>query len=187
MAAGDLTTLAEFKSFAKLAAATTDDALLTAAITRLSAAIKNYTNRDILQASYTDILNGTGGSQIMTRQNPITAVSAVSIDGITVNAAPAPATVGYRFDKRVVYLVGGQGFTRGAQNVSISYTAGYAAIPGDIQQAIHEWLNVIYREIERPGQSSKSIAGEVVAFDIKDMPARVKRYLNPWIRTVVPQ
>ena len=182
MPAGDLTTLTAFKSWGGITV-TSDDALLSAAITSLSAAIKSYINRDIISAAYTDVLNGQGGNALITTQAPITAVSSLVIDGRTIVASTTPLQSGYRVAAHAIYLVGAV-FTRGVQNVSVDYTAGYAVVPGDIVQALNEWLNVIYKERDRVGYLSKSLAGETVTFDAKAMPARVATYLAQRVRRV---
>lgn len=178
MATGDLTTLAKFKAWAGVTA-NSDDALIADAVTAVSEAVKSYISRDILQASYVETRNGHGGPVMISRQNPITAVASLSVDGSDI-----PFATGYKFDNRRVYMLNGRVFTRDVQNVVITYTAGYATVPTDIQQALHEWLSIIYKERERVGYSSKTLGGESVAFDIKEMPKRVTLYLEPWIRVV---
>ena len=183
MAAGDLTTLAAFKSWGEITISA-DDAVLSAAITSMSAAITNYINRNIIEATYSDVLNGMGGDALITRQTPVTAVSSLVIDGRTIPASPMPALSGYRVSPHAIYLVGGSVFTRGVQNVAVAYTAGYPVVPADIVQALNEWLNVVYKERDRVGYLSKSLAGETVSFDAKAMPSRVTTYLESWVRRV---
>lgn len=185
MAAGDLTTVATFKAWASISSVS-DDALLGLVITRLSAAINNHLNRALLSASYSEVYDGRGGQVLMLRNRPVTAVASLSIDGITIPAATTRPIVGYAFDATALYLSEGYAFARGLRNVAVTYTAGYATTPPDVEQAILEWLNVIYRERDRVGLVSKALAGETTAFDVGAMPKRVQQYLVPFKSVVSP-
>jgi hypothetical protein len=75
-------------------------------------------------------------------------------------------------------------FARGFQNISVTYTAGFATTPLDVAQACIEMIGVKYKERTRVGEVSKSIAGEVVAFSQKDMSDNVKTILLQYKRIV---
>jgi hypothetical protein len=77
-------------------------------------------------------------------------------------------------------------FSRGFQNVVVGYTAGYAATPPEIEQACIELVALRYKERDRIGQASKNLAGEVVSFAQKDMPADVQTMLAQYRRNFVP-
>ena len=186
MAAGDLTTLANVKAYLSPPLATTaDDALLSRLITASSQFIQTWLNRTIASTSYTDTRNGTGGTRLFLRNRPVTAVSSVTVDGVSIQASSAvPNGSGYLFDDSSVYLIG-YSFTKGAQNVVIQYTAGYAATPPEIEQACIAFVVLRYKERDRIGQVSKNLAGEVVSFQQKDMPLDVATLLDQY-RNVVP-
>lgn len=186
MAAGDLTTLANVKAYlSPPLTATADDALLARLITAASQFIQTWLNRAIAQGAYEETRNGTGGTRLFLRNRPVTAVSSLAIDGVDVPPASAPAGgTGYRFDESSLYLVG-YVFAKGAQNVAARYTAGYAATPPEIEQACIALVALRYRERDRIGQVSKNLAGEVVSFQQKDMPADVATLLDQY-RNVVP-
>lgn len=174
MAAGDLTSVANFKQYANVTV-TTDDALIQRMISAASAFVQIYLNRTFASQAYTDVIDGFGGVSVQTQNYPITAVSAVTVDGIPVPAGPAPTLRvggwrGYVFDANQVSLQGYR-FTPGNQNIVIAYTAGYTTTPLDIEQATIEMIAVRYMERSRIGQNSKSIGGETVSFNVKDMPA----------------
>ena len=186
MAAGDLTTLANVKAYLSPPLATTaDDALLSRLITAASQFIQSWLNRTIASASYTDTRNGTGGMRLFLRNRPVTAIASVTVDGVAIAASsPAPTGAGYLFDDSSVYLVG-HCFTKGVQNVVIQYSAGYAAVPPEIEQACIAFVVLRYKERDRIGQVSKNLAGEVVSFQQKDMPPDVATLLDQY-RNVVP-
>ena len=50
-------------------------------------------------------------------------------------------------------------FTRRAQNVVVTYTAGYDTVPPDIAQACIELVCQRYRERTRIGEVSKALGG----------------------------
>lgn len=185
MAAIDLTTTAKFKAWASIASAS-DDTLIGEAITRVSTAVNNYLNRSLNSASYSEVYDGRGGHVLMLRNRPVTAVASLSIDGVAVPLATSRPFNGYTFDSTALYALGSYSFTRDYRNVAVSYTAGYVTIPADIEEAVLEWLNVIYRERDRVGLASKAIGGETTAYDIGAMPKRVTLLLNPFKSVVMP-
>jgi hypothetical protein len=186
MATGDLTTLANVKAYLSPPLTTTaDDALLTRLVTAASQFIQSWLNRAIASTSYTETRNGTGGTRLFLRKRPVTAVAALTIDGVAIApSAPPPLGAGYLFDDSSVYLIG-HCFAKGAQNVTVQYTAGFAATPPEIEQACIALVALRYKERDRIGQQSKNIGGESVSFQPKDMPADVATILDQY-RNVVP-
>jgi len=167
MATGDLTTLANAKAYIPNAG-TADDALLARMITGLSAFVVNWLNRNILTASYTETRDGYDTTRMMTLNYPITAVSAVTVNGSSIPLASGWPQNGYGFDSASIVLMG-YSFPRGFRNVTLAYTAGFATVPADIEQAVLEVLALRYKQRDRVGYNSKSLAGETVAFTISDM------------------
>jgi len=77
-------------------------------------------------------------------------------------------------------------FTRRAQNVLFTYTAGYSAVPPEIAQACIELAGQRYRERSRVAGVSKARGGgESVTFTQNDMSADVKTILGQY-RAVAP-
>ena len=186
MATGDLTTLANVKAYlSPPLTATADDALLARLITASSQFIQSWLNRIIAVASYSDTRSGSGGMRLFLRNRPVLSVTSVTIDGAAIPASgPTPNAAGYLFDDSSVYLIG-YWFTKGVQNVIVQYSAGYAATPPEIEQACIALTALRYKERDRIGQASKSVAGEVISFQQKDMPADVATLLDQY-RNVVP-
>ena len=132
----DLTTPANVKAWQSPPLTTTgDDAVITRLITAASRFILNELQRPILSSQlYTEQRDGEGGVAMVLRQWPVTSIAALTIDGI----ATAPAAAGGRLPGWVLEswdgwsagqpqklsLIGGR-FTRGVQNVVVSYAAGY--------------------------------------------------------------
>jgi hypothetical protein len=183
MAAGDLTTLANVKGWlSPPLTATTDDALLTGLVTAASQFIQTWLNRSLAVATYVETRNGTGARRLFLKYRPVLAVAALTIDG---NAIPAAAGgPGYVFDDVSLWLIDTV-FRRGIMNIGVTYSAGYAATPPELEQACIELVCLRYRERDRIGQVSKNLAGEVVSFTQKDMPADVQTILDQY-RNQVP-
>jgi hypothetical protein len=186
MTTGDLTTLANVKAYLSPPLTTTaDDALLSRLITAASQFIQSWLDRTIPVTSYTDTRNGTGGMRLFLRNRPVVAVSAVTVDGVAIAPSdPPPLGAGYLYDDSAVYLIG-TCFGKGVQNVTVSYTAGYAATPPELEQACIALVALRYKERDRIGQASKNLGGETVSFQQKDMPADVATVLDGY-RNVVP-
>src|SRR5438045_4378530 len=85
MAQGDLTTLANVKGwFAPPLVTTADDALLTRLITAASQFVLTWLDRTLVQQSYTEMRDGSGGTSLAFANTPVSAVSALAIDGVAI-------------------------------------------------------------------------------------------------------
>ena len=184
MAAGDLTTLANAKEWLELdSSLTSDDALLARLISAASGFIRIWCNRDFVRQPYVETRSGNGGRSIVLAQWPIVSVESLVIDGQPVPPAPANGA-GYLISRSMVMLVG-YFFARGAANIQISYTAGYATIPPEIEDACIQLVGFRYRERSRIGKSSESMGGETTAYQVRDVPAGVRTILDQY-KMVVP-
>jgi hypothetical protein len=165
----------------------TDDALLARLITAASQFIRSWLQRQIAMSDWIELRDGNGGQRMAFANFPVSAVLALSIDGITI--PPAPVTggfgAGYVFSPTELALRG-YVFSRRAQNVIVTYTAGYASVPPDISQACIELVCQRYRERSRIGEVSKALmSGETVTYSQKDMSDDVKTLLQQY-RVVAP-
>ncbi len=186
MAAGDLTSLANVKAwFAPPLAATADDALLQRLVTAASGFIHTWLDRDLTQQSYSETRDGTGGTRLALANTPVTAVTSLAIDGVAIPPMPDTVSPGYGFSATQLVLRG-FAFTRGVRNIAVTYTAGYAATPPEVEQACIELVALRYRERERIGHVSKSLGGETVAFSQKDMSDDIKTILSLYRRVAAP-
>jgi len=207
----DLAVLADVKLWLGIPTATTaDDALLSKLITNVSADFLNQINRPSLvpSANYTETRNGNGTPTLATKQWPINSVASLTIDGINVPASPDGVQPGYVYDQsgnpeswNSISLVGGGGgfivgtfglqpsfggmsiFTQGFNNVVITYNAGYATIPSEVNQAVIDWVAYRYRQRQWIGQVSKHMnTGETVTFQNVVMPATTKAVILQYRR-----
>ena len=185
MAAGDLSTLTNVKQWLGVTT-TTDDTLLQRLLTAASGYIQSWLNRTFASAGYTDTFDGNGKDRLMLRNYPVTAVASVTIDGTVIPASTGVTVNGWLLDETgKMVILRNYWFNRGTQNIVISYTAGYATTPPEIEEACIELIGLRYRERDRIGQVSKAIGGETVSFTQKDMSDSIKTILNNY-KKVVP-
>jgi hypothetical protein len=190
MAFGDLTTLADVKAWLQTGQTSfpdTDDALLTRLITAAGQFIQTWLRRQIASSDWQEVRDGSGGQRLAFANFPVTAVLSLSIDGIAIAAAPTDGGFDAGYVSSATELaLRGYVFTRRAQNVIFTYTAGYAATPPDVAQACIELVCQRYRERSRIGETSRAVGGgEVVTFLQKDMSDDVKLLLSQY-RVVAP-
>lgn len=179
----DLTTLANVKTWLKVTT-TTDDALLQRLVSAASDYIQAWLNRDLPQQTYTSYRDGHDGTRMMFRNYPVTAVLGVKVDNLTIPAS-VNGTNGYVFTDTSIALIGYR-FTRGMQNVYLNYTAGYTAIPNEIEQACIELVALRYKDRDRIGLVSKELAGESVTFSQKEFSDSVESTLKQYRRVMLP-
>lgn len=179
----DLTTLSAVKAYGGITNAVSD-LLLADLITRTSATVENYLGRSVLSAARSETRDGTGSNRIVFAENPVTAVSSVVVDGRSIGPALDVSSPGYRFTKTMLVL-NGFAFTKGHGNVSLSYTAGYASIPEDIEQAVIESVLLAFKRRDHLDVSSKGLAGETVSFINSELTPAARDALRPY-KKVVP-
>lgn len=168
---GDLTTLDSVKAWIPVTN-TNDDALLTSLVTRVSTFVQSWLNRTIAQQGYSEVRNGQDMQLMLLANYPVTAVSSVVVDGIVIPARGplGPGTFatpgGYTFDASALYLSGCYRFTRGFQNVAVSYVAGFATTPPDLEQATNMIIASWYRTQRgaASGVQTQSIENQSITF-----------------------
>jgi hypothetical protein len=133
MARGDLISLAQLKAHLGVQSSA-DDILLASMISQISRAICTYLNRPFVwPRDVVDMFDGNGRAKIQLRHWPVVSVTSVSIDGRIVPQASSEFASGWTLEAgddeppgamQMLMLRGGI-FSRGWQNVSIAYRAGY--------------------------------------------------------------
>ena len=156
--------------------------MLQSLITNVSAWIEQWLSRSLFSALTVSTRDGTGTDTMMAEEWPVTAVTSVEVDGKSIPASTGPSVAGYAFSS-TKFLLRGYTFTRGQLNVKLTYTAGYAAIPGEIEQSCLELCALRYRERPSVSISSKTLgSGETVSYTQQDMPKSVLALLNNYKR-----
>jgi len=136
MAQGDLISLTQLKAHLGVQSSA-DDVLLAGQISQISRAICTYLNRPFVwPRDVVDVFDGNGRDRIQLRHWPVVAVTSVSIDGRCVPQAATALSAGWLIEAgdesppgamQKMMLQGGV-FSRGWQNVSIAYRAGYQVV-----------------------------------------------------------
>jgi hypothetical protein len=180
----DLTTLPRVKEWLSVTTAT-NDALLARLISAASDYIETYLSRNISLTAYQSYRDGTGGRRLMFRNYPVVSLVKLSIDGQDIPPSVKGAP-GYVFTETSVSLVGGYVFTQGASNVYLEYSAGYNPIPNEIEQACIDLVALRYRERDHVGITSKSLAGESVAYSTREFSDAVGSTLVQYKRVALP-
>lgn len=172
------------------------DALVTAAIAAASTAVANYLGYDPNSRAYTQTLDGNGRAHLYVAGHNITAVSAVSIDGTVIPASTGVNAWGFLTDGDRIVLRGYL-FTKGTQNVVVSYTAGHSPVPDQIKQASRYALKAVYNAQDvDPNVASESVPGVYsVSYaqagnggqsgpSAGSLPLNAKLFLDPFRRVV---
>ena len=196
-----LTTLSDVKAFLAIGTSVGagDDPLLTRLITAVSQFIETYCNRTFAQGSYTETRNGNGRQTLSFRNTPTTAIASLTIDGLAIPPRPAfgsgssyvetfqggGAGSGYTFDTDYLYL-DGYAFSKGKQNVTLAYTAGYASIPYDLAQAAITLVGLCYKSRDRLGVTGKGIGPEHISYLVGKFPVDVQMTIDQYSRVVLP-
>lgn len=182
MAAGDLTTLASVEALLSLPSGNSDEAVLSQLISAASAFTVTYCGTPFLSQSYTETRSGKRTREMPLKNTPITAVSSLTIDGESIPAGAAVVTPGYYFTDTMLMLEG-YVFTRGRGNVVVAYTAGYATVPLDLQQAVNELVMLRFKERKHFDQRSEGgVAGQTTTFFVGDLKPSTKTVLDKYKR-----
>lgn len=177
-----LTTLAAVKQYKGITGVELD-ALITALIPRVSAAVETYLSRKVESQAHVEYRDGNNGVTLPLRQAPVTAVAAVLVDGVAIPSGGFTQP-GWRITGQMLVL-NGYRFTVGHGNVEIQYTAGFSTVPADIEQAAIEAIVLTMERRSHLDVSSKSLAGETISYITSDLPPSARKLLEPY-RRVAP-
>lgn len=184
----DLTTLANVKGWLGITDTNTArDALLTRLITAASQFIETWLNRTVSGGvlTYNAVRDGGGGVTFVPANTPLVSITSLRIDGETIPASTGVNVPGYVFNTHKVSLRGGYKFTRGVANVELDYTAGYTAVPGEVEQVCIEVVGARFKARDRIGISSKGLAGETISFIQNDLTRDMKATLMNYKKVVL--
>ncbi len=171
-----LTTLGNVKQWLNLTTPD-DDALLTRLIEAASAFVEGWVGRTLRLQTYSEERTGSGQHRLLLAHYPPCELYAVTVAGQ--HLPPGEVFTQGRWLNRRSGV-----FARGCP-VQLRYSAGYASIPPDIEQAVIDLVALRYRERDRIGHQSKSLAGETVTFFIGELSPAARAVLIRY-RDVVP-
>jgi hypothetical protein len=141
-------------------------------------ALKVSMRSTLVSTSLTEYYDGDGTNLIHLRAWPITAVTSIHVDDSTPRDWATEDLIDtdyyliYENDGKVV--LDGYYFTQGNYNVKVIYTAGYATVPYDLQQAVEDLVIFWYQrqKEKRVGVRSFSVGDKSTSFET-DIPKAV--------------
>lgn len=183
MAAGDLTTLPYVQGYMNDTTAATE-AALPALISAASAFVAQFCSRNFYIATYTsEAYNGSGNAQLILRNQPVTAVSAVSIQGQSVPASSGVNAFGYLFDTMGVWLRCAI-FPKTIKGILVTYSAGVAAtadtMPADLQECIAMMCNIRRKRVAQEDKNSIGMESQSTSFVTSELTPMVRAILNQY-------
>ena len=183
----DLITIDDYKT-ARGISSIKEDLKLSPLIPSVSQLVKTYCGNSIVDFYTTnkvETVNMDWDTHIVQlTESPVnTIVSVEKRDSVTESYTTVPTT-DYYLDKKtdsVLYVTGStyKNWPRGAASVKITYTAGYASTPADLQLAVIDLVNFYYKD-EYKGR--RTLAGatleNVPVVEAVGFPAHIKRVLD---------
>lgn len=185
--ANALTSIANVKSQLDLppTANALQDARLEIFINAASQAIESYCNRKFHSQPYTEFRSGRRQNMLMPYEYPITAVTELNIDNSR-QFLPATAVDSgdYSIADRGHTVLLNRLFPQGYGNIKLTYTAGYATIPADVELACIwavEWF-AKHRDRKDMGRVSSGKGDESVGI-LAQMPPMILEMIKPYKRS----
>lgn len=190
----DLTTLVNVKLWLPIPTTqTSEDDTLQRLITATSNDFMRATMRpDLLTADYTEVREGDGASRMILRHWPITAATALTVGGVAIPASADKVAPGWYVDtdldpeRRWELYLAGFVFADG-QPVTVAYSAGYATVPGDIEQAVIDWVTYRYKGRPTVGIAQQKFggrSGDEVKTEEVDIPLTTQSVIAKYTRAI---
>ncbi len=172
-------------TFYKTRAELPDDALetlFTPLIASASAAIRGYCRQNFEAVEGVELYDGDGTPTLFVRRRPVVAVAVVAIAGETLPAGAyvwnARGRISLVNEVDNIRMLWSGVFPRGVANVSVTYTAGYAAVPDDIREACASLITFWYNKLRNLGIESKSVGKGTTVYSADDIPSPIRAILN---------
>lgn len=178
-----LTTVAKVKEW--LALKVDPPADLQQVLDAASAFVEKYLGFPVLRHTVTEQRDGNGKAEMMLKEHYVLSFTSVTISGQDFPESPDYHQRGWRHADWWIMLQGGDVFTRGRRNITLVYEAGFDVVPADIEQAVIDLCALRYKEKDRIGVQSKTLAAETISFMISDLSQSQRAVLNKY-RRVVP-
>lgn len=137
-----------------------NDANLQFAVSAISQLMADWCNRVFTATDLVEVYDGPGGTRMITRNYPIISIASLSVNGLAQVVSPGFGKIGYTSDGNRIIDLTGTCFDRGRQNVALSYRAGYATIPMDLQLACLNWVKDQILSRDRDGSIVSHRAGD---------------------------
>lgn len=182
-----LVTLEEVREYFGWTSTNTDnDNFIESLINYTSDLFENYCEVDNFKStSVTEYYDGEGEKYLFLNNIPIVSITSIYDD---VNWVWGEDTIVASTDYRIVnknYIVGLNEFTEGDQNIKVSYTYGYATIPGDLKMVCIEEVIRKFKNRDNPGVINKTMVDGSISKDNKYLLESTVSVLNKYRRMLV--
>jgi len=186
-----LVTLADVKTFLGIQNISTSDAILEIVIEAVSASIVNEAFPDLKSATYTaEKYDGTGKSYLYLDHYPVTAMTTVVEDGVTlVKDTDYFVDMDEGLLEKARYSWPGYDsqavWTTSKQGVVVTYTAGYATVPADIKLACLIEVGRAFAMADHKmfGETSRSVEGVSITLSADELLPSTLTTLGRYERT----
>lgn len=155
-----------------------DQARVETLINAASASANLYTGRLLAARSHTETLDGTGRTTILLPEYPVNSITSLYVDGDRSFGATTEVTDYQYYDEGEIYYSGG--FPDIRKCVRITWNAGYATVPEDLQIAIAEIVQWYLGRFDGDGVGVTAIQnpdGIVTRYE-RDIPFSARMRLN---------
>jgi uncharacterized phiE125 gp8 family phage protein len=153
-----LATRLEVKNFLRMTGSdNVTDNLIHDLINRVSSIFEEYCGRTFLQADYTEYYDGEGSAMLFLDKYPVQSVDSIYDDVSWQWGSDTKLDSAYYriADERIIVYNYGT-FSKGTQNIKITYNAGFTSVPYDLKQACVE-------ETSRLFDSSKNSNRDIIS------------------------
>jgi hypothetical protein len=164
--------------------ATTYDDILTRLINVASTFFEKMTGRTIL-ASVLGTINETQIAEwhamyFIPRESPVISVTQILMNGSPMDQHILPTDDGWYQDGDVIRLKWVHVIPY--SQIDITYTAGWATVPNDIEQAVIELVQLKYKDRTKAGANTQSMMGESISYLPALIPLTVQRVIDAYKR-----
>lgn len=194
--ATELVAVADLKTYLAITSSTLD-AKLTAVKADIEAMVKTYCGRDLLVPStpYTEYYDGDGSQRLIVNQRPIISVTSIYLDPSSLftagtlvpnlnSGSPAELISNQRQLNAGIIDLFSYAFYRGRRSVKITYSAGYATVPADLQRAVKLICAKAWKmqDLQMTGQISQQVGDKTVTYEPDTWPKEAAEILRLYRR-----
>lgn len=165
-----------------------EDTILTFWINAASWFCNTHTRRELLSRAQTEYYNGDGTNTLLVNNYPITAITHVydDLDRTYGDDTELDSDDLVYMPDGLAYSIvyDGGAFTRGVKNIKAMYTAGYATVPWELQQACLEIIIYYYKNTEenRFGVTTRTAGGGSMTIETTQIPKSALEVLDKYKR-----